>query len=43
MIDFGEFETEQSALGKHVFYAGKLLKDAAGEDTFINLFTVVFE
>ncbi len=43
MIDFGEFETNQPGIGKHVFYAGKLLKDDQGEDTFINLFTVVFE
>lgn len=43
MIDYGEFETDTPGVGKHVFFAGKLLKDDQGEDTFINLFSVVFE
>ena len=44
VIDFGEFEDEDPfSPGKHVFFVGKLFNDDGGEDTFINLFTVVFD
>ena len=44
MIDFGEFEdSDPTSPGKHVFFAGKLFQDDLGQDTFINLFTVVFD
>ncbi len=44
MIDFGEFEDlDPDSPGRHVFFAGKLLVDDYGQDTFINLFTVVFD
>lgn len=44
MIDFGEFEdSDPTSPGKHVFFAGKLFKDDLGQETFINLFTVVFD
>ena len=44
MIDFGEFEDlDPDSPGRHVFFAGKLMVDDFGQDTFINLFTVVFD
>jgi len=44
MIDFGEFEDlDPDSPGRHVFFAGKLMVDDYGQDTFINLFTVVFD
>ena len=44
MIDFGEFEdADPFSPGKHVFFVGKLYDDDAGDKTFINLFTVVFD
>ena len=44
VIDFGEFEDEDPfSPGKHVFFAGKLFKDDDGEDTFVNLFTFIFD
>ena len=44
VIDFGEFEDEDPfSPGKHVFFIGKLFNDDGGEDTFINIFTVVFD
>jgi hypothetical protein len=44
VIDFGEFEDEDPfSPGKHVFFVGKLFNDDGGEDTFINIFTVVFD
>ena len=44
VIDFGEFEDEDPfSPGKHVFFAGKLFKDDDGEDTFVNLFTLIFD
>ena len=44
MIDFGDFEdSDPYSPGKHVFFIGKLLDDDAGDKTFINLFTVVFD
>lgn len=41
VIDFGEFPSEVGT--KHVFFAGKVFVDAVGSQTFINLFTLVFE
>lgn len=44
VIDFGEFADEDPySPGKHVFFAGKLYQDGGGEDTFVNLFTIVFD
>lgn len=44
MIDFGDFEdSDPYSPGKHVFFIGKLLNDDSGDETFINLFTVVFD
>lgn len=45
LIDYGSFETrnENGLITKHVVYAGKLLKDENGADTFICLFTLIFE
>lgn len=45
LIDFGSFETrnETGLVNKHVVYAGKLLKDEAGADTFLSMFTLIFE
>ena len=44
IIDFGEFEDEDPfSPGKHVFYIGKLQEDDAGQNTFLNIFTVVFD
>ncbi len=44
MIDFGEFEdADPYSPGKHVFFLGKLFEDDDGEQTFVNLFTVVFD
>lgn len=43
-IDFGEFEDEDPfSPGKHVFFIGKLRSDDAGQNTFLNMFTVVFD
>ena len=44
VIDFGEFaDDDPFSPGKHVFFAGKLYQDNDGEDTFVNLFTIVFD
>ena len=44
VIDFGEFgDNDPFSSGKHVFFVGKLMNDDAGNQTFINLFTVVFD
>jgi hypothetical protein len=45
LIDYGSFETrnDDGINTKHVVYAGKLLKDDNGSDTFICLFTLIFE
>ena len=44
VIDFGEFEDEDPfSPGKHVFFAGKLFTDSDGDETFVNLFTLVFD
>lgn len=41
VIDFGEFTTNKGT--KHVFYAGKVFTDSMGAQTFVNMFTLVFE
>lgn len=44
VIDFGEFEdSDPFSPGKHVFFVGKLVEDDAAENTFFNMFTVVFD
>ena len=44
VIDFGEFEDmDPYSPGKHVFFVGKLFSDEADQQTFINIFTVVFD
>ena len=44
VIDFGEFvDNDAFSAGKHVFFVGKLREDGAGQNTFLNLFTVVFD
>tara|TARA_B100001094_G_scaffold328748_2_gene389881 strand:+ start:559 stop:1497 length:939 start_codon:yes stop_codon:yes gene_type:complete len=44
MIDFGEFEdADPFSPGKRVYFVGKLMDDDTGDQTFINLFTVVFD
>jgi len=44
IIDYGEFEDEDpSSFGKRVFFVGKLLVDDFGQQTFVNVFTVVFD
>lgn len=41
VIDFGEFPSETGT--KHVFFVGKVFVDSVNNQTFINLFTLVFE
>ena len=41
VVDFGEFETSEGT--KHVFYVGKVFIDSLGAQTFVNMFTLVFE
>ena len=45
LIDFGEFpsETDPDSAGRHVYFAGKIFEDGNGMQTFVNMFTVVFE
>lgn len=44
LIDFGEFPSDSPAsAGKHVYFAGKIFEDATGMQTFVNMFTIVFE
>lgn len=44
LIDFGEFPSALSnSSGRHVFFAGRLFRDEMGADTYINIFTLVFE
>lgn len=42
IIDFGEFQVDDEGF-KHVFFVGKLFVDSNGLQTFINLFTLIFE
>lgn len=44
VIDFGEvITTDPDFPTKHVFFVGKLFIDARGAQTFVNVFTLVFE
>lgn len=44
IIDYGEFsDNDPESPGFHVYFIGKIRKDELGCQTFINLFTVVFE
>lgn len=44
VIDFGTFRTgSPTTPTAHVFFAGRLLTDSVGTDTFVHLFTLVFE
>ena len=45
IIDFGVFDMKDDAEspGKHVYFVGKVERDANGTDTFINMFTLVFD
>jgi hypothetical protein len=44
IIDYGEFEDEDpTSFGKRVFFLGKLLVDDFDQQTFVNVFTVVFD
>lgn len=42
IIDFGAFIDENRST-KHVFFAGKVYEDGMGSNTFVNLFTIIFE
>jgi len=44
IIDFGVFpDNDPFSPDKHVYFIGKVRRDTTGTDTFINLFTVVFD
>jgi hypothetical protein len=45
LIDFGEFATnnDPNTSGKRVYFAGKIFEDGNGMQTFVNMFTIVFE
>ena len=44
IVDFGEFsDNDPESPGSHVYYIGKIRQDSRGCQTFINLFTVVFD
>ena len=44
IVDFGEFgDNDPFSPGKRIFFVGKLRRDADGAETFMNLFTVVFD
>ena len=44
IIDFGEFGDDDAfSPGKRIFFVGKLLRDANGTETFMNVFTMVFD
>ena len=44
IVDFGEFgDNDPFSPGKRVFFVGKLKRDADGSETFLNIFTVVFD
>lgn len=42
VIDFGSFTTTEGTT-KHVFFVGKVYNDDMGVDTFVQLFTLIFE
>ena len=44
IIDFGEFgDDDPYSPGKRVYFVGKLYRDSNGSETFMNIFTVVFD
>jgi hypothetical protein len=47
VVDFGRYWTrdvpDQPPVSHHVFFVGKLMVDDKGTDTFIHIFTLVFE
>jgi hypothetical protein len=44
VIDYGEFsDSDPDSPGTHVYFVGRIRNDAHGTQTFINLFTVVFD
>lgn len=44
LVDAGEFEDgDPLSPGKHVYYAGKIIRDSTGAETFFNIFTIVFD
>jgi len=43
VVDFGLRTTSADGSHSHIFFIGKILTDSFGSDTFINLFTLVFE
>ena len=44
IIDFGEFDDDDPfSPGKRVFFVGKMYRDSNGAETFMNIFTVVFD
>ena len=43
IIDFGEFAAaDPYSVDKRVFFIGKIMRDANGSETFLNIFTLVF-
>jgi len=44
IVDFGEFDDDDPfSPGKRVFFVGKMLRDVHGSETFLNVFTLVFD
>lgn len=44
IVDFGEFsDNDPFSPGKRVFFIGKIMRDEAGSETFLNIFTLVFD
>jgi hypothetical protein len=44
IVDFGEFgDDDPFSPGKRVFFLGKIRKDSNGTETFMNIFTMVFD
>lgn len=44
LIDFGEFPSSTpNSASRRVFFAGRMLLDEYGADTYVNIFTLVFE
>jgi len=44
IVDFGEFgDNDPFSPGKRIFFVGKIRRDASGAETFMNIFTVVFD
>lgn len=45
LIDFGEFpsDNDPESAGRHVYFAGKIFEDGSGMQTFVNMFTIIFE